>query len=333
MSTGTRPAQAPRRLSVATFKDPDQYVDAMAIEGARIGGGTHGTFNASIGRLQLDGVHIILSSINTPMTLISKSPDDHLFSFGGNQGAVRRISGQDVPDNHLMHTRPNDALSTNNLSGQTRTYAGIVISREVLAVAGPSLMGMDPRVPLNDNALFATSPGVLPNLVKRFDDMIRIATDAPTILHEPAVLRALSGTLIAELTRCLAASRPVPEPVRLHRRRRIITKLIDLMEEQPEEMLSMTDVCQALRVPERTLNLLCQEFFGISAMRYVRGRRMDHVRRSILTTDPGRSSVTAIATQFGFWDLGRFAQAYRERYDELPSRTMQRMTSGQASPF
>jgi AraC-like DNA-binding protein len=310
---------------VATFKDPDHYVHTMAIDGARIGGGAHGTFNASIGRLDLDGVRIIVSSINAPMTLISKSPDDHLFSFGGNQGAVRRISGQDVPDNHLMHSRPNDVLSTNNLSGHTRTYAGIVIPRDVMAIAGPSLMGMDPRVPLNDNALFATSPGLLPDLVRRLDKIIQIAADTPAITHDPVVLRALSGTLVADLMRCLATSRPTPEPVRLHRRRHIIAKLIELMEEQPEEMLSMTDVCQALNVPERTLNFLCQEFFGVSAMRYVRGRRMDHVRRCMLNTDPAHASVTAIATRYGFWDLGRFAQAYRNRYGERPSRTIQRI--------
>ena len=316
--------QAAPRVSVATFRDPDQYVHAMAIDGARIGGGAHGTFNASIGRLSLGGVRIILSSINAPMTLISKAPDDHLFSFGGNEGAVRRISGQDVPDNHLMHSRPNDALSTNNLSGETRTYAGIVIPLDVMAIAGPSLMGVDPRVPLNDNALFAAPPGVLQDLAKRIGDIIQVAAESPSIAQEPAVLRAMSGTLVAALTRCLTAGRPLPEPAPLNRRRRVIAKLIELMDEHPEDMLSMTDVCQALAVPERTLNLLCQEFFGISAMRYVRGRRMDHVRRCILSTDPARANITTIATRFGFWDLGRFAQAYRDRYGELPSHTLRR---------
>jgi hypothetical protein len=37
-----------------------------------------------------------------------------------------------------------------------------------------------------------------------------------------------------------------------------------------------------------------------------------------------RSTVTDIATRFGFFELGRFPVRYRQRFDEKPSETLAR---------
>jgi AraC-like DNA-binding protein len=325
MPTGDTPAQEPPRVFVRTFDDPDDYVSTIAIDSARAAATTtRGTFHASMGYLKLNDVNISTGSTSSPVTVIGKVPDSHVFTFGATPGSPRRISGRDVPDNHLIHLRPKDTLFASSPTPEARRFSGIAIPYEILATSGPTMMGVDPRVPLNDNALFAAPSGALPDLVTRIDEAIAMATASPSIAFEPAVVRALSGSLIAALIRCLTAGRPLPDTAPLHRRRRIARKLIELMDDRPEDMLSMTHVCDALGVPERTLNLLCREFFGISAMRYVRGRRMDHVRRLLLTADPAHASITAFATQFGFWDLGRFAEAYRDRYGELPSHTLHR---------
>jgi AraC-like DNA-binding protein len=325
MPLGETVVQEPPRVFVRSFNDPDDYVSTIAIDSARAAGTIRGSFRASMGYFKLNDVNISTGSTSSPVTVIGTVPDSHVFTFGATPGSPRRISGRDVPDNHLIHLRPKDTLFASSPTDEPRRFSGIAVPYEVMATRGPTMMGIDPRVPLNDNALFAAPAGALPDLVTRIDEAIRMAEISPSVAFEPTVLRALSGSLITALIRCLTAGRPLPDPAPLHRRRRIIRKLIELMDERPEDMLSMTDVCDALGVPERTLNLLCREFFGISAMRYVRGRRMDHVRRLLLTNDPARASVTAFATQLGFWDLGRFAQAYRDRYGELPSQTLHRI--------
>ena len=89
-------------------------------------------------------------------------------------------------------------------------------------------------------------------------------------------------------------------------------------------MLSLPDLCAEVGVAERTLNLACQEFLGQGAMQYARGCRLDHVRRTLLISDPASTQVTGVAMRYGFWELGRFAQAYHLRFGESPSKTLRR---------
>jgi transcriptional regulator GlxA family with amidase domain len=108
------------------------------------------------------------------------------------------------------------------------------------------------------------------------------------------------------------------------RHRRIVANLEHALRERPEEMLSLSALCAEVGVAQRTLNLACEEFLGQSAMRYARGRRLDHIRQCLLTSDPGATTVTEVAMRYGFWELGRFAQAYRLRFGEHPSTTLRR---------
>lgn len=52
--------------------------------------------------------------------------------------------------------------------------------------------------------------------------------------------------------------------------------------------------------------------------------RLARVRDALLAADPVGASVTAAATAWGFTHLGRFSEAYRRRYGELPSVTLRR---------
>jgi AraC-like DNA-binding protein len=319
MQSGESPSQASGRLFSGAFNNPDTYVSSIAVDSARSPGLVGGPFQARLGILRLGSVNIAAGSATAPVAMTGESPDMHVFTLGPSAGPPRRASGQDLSDDDLFHFRPAEGMSSSS-----SIFGAVSIQFDAMAASGPAITGRDPRVPRNDNALFTTPPGMMPRLFARIEDLLRLAEASPTIVAEPAVTRTLAGSLVADIAHCLTAGRHVTEPAPLHRRRRIIAKLIDLMNECPEDMLSSADVCQKLAVPERTLNLLCQEFLGMSMMRYVRACRMDQVRRRLLATDPARANVTTVATQFGFWDLGRFAQAYRERYGELPSRTIQR---------
>jgi AraC-like DNA-binding protein len=84
----------------------------------------------------------------------------------------------------------------------------------------------------------------------------------------------------------------------------------------------MPEVSRAIGVSSRTLRAACQMQLGLSPHAYLMLRRMQAVRRTLLQADPVIARVTAIATEHGFWELGRFAQKYRQIFGETPSKTL-----------
>lgn len=56
----------------------------------------------------------------------------------------------------------------------------------------------------------------------------------------------------------------------------------------------------------------------------LRGIRLERVRDQLLVADPAATTVTAVAQQWGFAHLGRFAGSYAERFGENPSTTLRR---------
>lgn len=97
----------------------------------------------------------------------------------------------------------------------------------------------------------------------------------------------------------------------------------EYMRAHPEQALTVESLAQEVGVSGRTLFEGFRKFLGVSPMRYLRDLRMDCARRDLL--DPAKPrSVTAIATHWGFYQLGRFACEYRRRFDEQPHETMAR---------
>ena len=99
-----------------------------------------------------------------------------------------------------------------------------------------------------------------------------------------------------------------------------------MVEENPEEALYIPEICKAIRVSGRTLRMVCQEHLGMGPKRYLLLRRMHLVRRALHEATTRATSVTEIATRYGFWHLGRFAVEYHCLFGEAPSATHRRQS-------
>ena len=103
-----------------------------------------------------------------------------------------------------------------------------------------------------------------------------------------------------------------------------LTPVLQYIEANAESDLTPETLARAARVSVRTLHAAFQQQLGESPMAYVRRIRLGRVRAELLRSDPSQVRVTDVAMRWGFMHLSRFAEQYREQFNELPSVTLHR---------
>jgi AraC family ethanolamine operon transcriptional activator len=120
-------------------------------------------------------------------------------------------------------------------------------------------------------------------------------------------------------------SAEVVEP--LHSRARIARAVLNVLHERLDDPPSITELCLAIGARERTLHLSCFEAFGRPPAKLLAELRLNAAHRALLHPDKD-TSVTAVATLYGFTHFGRFSAIYRRQFGELPSATLSKARGG-----
>jgi AraC-like DNA-binding protein len=102
---------------------------------------------------------------------------------------------------------------------------------------------------------------------------------------------------------------------------RVVRRAETFIAEHASEPLRLSDIADAAGVPVRTLLHSFRKFRDVSPMQLVREARIDR-SRALLMQASESDRVADIALNCGFVNLGRFANAYRERFGETPSATL-----------
>src|SRR5579871_3259996 len=123
------------------------------------------------------------------------------------------------------------------------------------------------------------------------------------------------------MVRCLADVAGVEAPNVGRRHAAIVARFEDFLAANPDRAIYLTEICAAIGVAERTLCAACEEHLGMGPIRFLNLRRMHLAHRALLRADSSNTTVTTIATDHGFWELGRFSVTYRDLFGESPSET------------
>jgi transcriptional regulator GlxA family with amidase domain len=95
-----------------------------------------------------------------------------------------------------------------------------------------------------------------------------------------------------------------------------------LLDARRGEPVSIAQLCAVAGVSERSLRNAFYDVRGMSPKRSAVHARLVEVRRALSDARGGRGAVTTIATDHGFFELGRFAGAYKAVFGETPSETL-----------
>jgi transcriptional regulator GlxA family with amidase domain len=104
----------------------------------------------------------------------------------------------------------------------------------------------------------------------------------------------------------------------------IVFKVEDIAHRRTGETLHIKFLCIACGVGQRTLRNAFRSIHGKTPYRHLCDLRMQEAREALLHPGSSTVTVTAVAMQFGFLELGRFSVAYRSTFGECPSATLRR---------
>jgi AraC family ethanolamine operon transcriptional activator len=92
--------------------------------------------------------------------------------------------------------------------------------------------------------------------------------------------------------------------------------------EPGREDITITELCDAANISERTLEYAFRERYGMTPKKFSLVYRLNRVRKQLRKTEPGTALVSEIARQYGLWHMSQFATDYRRHFGESPSATL-----------
>ena len=98
-----------------------------------------------------------------------------------------------------------------------------------------------------------------------------------------------------------------PDALRQHPLPGDLKKAVDYIRDHPNGKMSIADLVAHCGVSERTLRKHFRTFMAVSPLNYWRHLRLA-AARSYLLEGSNTTSVTEVATRFGFTHISRFAQ-------------------------
>ncbi len=134
--------------------------------------------------------------------------------------------------------------------------------------------------------------------------------------------QGLEAEVIEHLSIMLGSSRPANLNLNQQRCRTIAYWVRDYLDAHLDRPVGIEEICAVFELRPRTLHYAFKSCFGVSPVMYHRFRRMQLVRAHLLVRDPANPTVTQLATDHGFFHLGRFATDYKAVFGETPAHTL-----------
>jgi AraC-like DNA-binding protein len=308
--------------AVRTFTDPDAYHAAIRdahAEGVVTG---RGDFRAESTAIRLDRLSLQRASETLPrVTYSAVDPKQFGFVFVTHPGRQVYINGLELSPGEVIMFRAGS--EGHNRSSAACQWGSIALTHEDAAAAGQAVIERELTAPPFTHPVKPPAP-LLSRLLNLHEAAGHLAKTAPDILAHPEVARAMEQALVHAMVSCIGGGESAENGSAHHRHAAVMRRLEAVLEANPDRILYLAELCAATGASDRTLRACCQEHLGMSPMRYLWLRRMNLARGALRMADPAAATVTEIATNHGFWELGRFSVAYRSLFGEAPSAALRR---------
>ena len=127
--------------------------------------------------------------------------------------------------------------------------------------------------------------------------------------------RAVIEAVTANVAAGMLSERDGPFPSAL----KVVRQAEEYLDARPTEPVHISEICSHLHVSRRTLHRAFHEALGTGPIAFLRHRRLCAVHTALRAPKDIRT-ISDIAMQFGFQNLGSFSGYYHQLFGEYPSR-------------
>jgi AraC-like DNA-binding protein len=305
---------------VLSFDDPFSCQTAVQGGQVEILPTTRGTFRAELTQIGMNKVWMQRFSLAQPIiSTAAANADRKVVGFLTDDGSPQlQHCGLEVAPHHML-VYGNDVL--HQRSQRAVQYATMSVPQDDFPTLAKTIIGRE-FLEGSQISVLRPDPSLMSRLVKLHKAVIQLAHDTPEILLMPEIFRALENDLLHTMVRCLAHGASVESSPGDRRHSSLMGRFEEFLDANFDRPIYLAEICAAIGAAERTLRAACEEHLGMGPIRFLTLRRMHLVRAALFSGDAGETTVTKIATDHGFWELGRFAVAYRNMFGESPSATL-----------
>lgn len=307
---------------VFVFDDPHQYGAAIRAAQIEMYPTAAGKFHSELVQCDLGAVWMQHMSEDKPRVaygVVDRTRIIIEFLTGSDQQPMKHSGIDVVPGEVIINGSP----VAHRRSFDSCQFGTMSLSNEYLAELSQKLLGHSIAKPQVTQSI-RPHPQALSGLQALHDASTQLARKEPSKLRQPEIARTLEQGLARSMIYCIADSEAEFQHTENMRRSTVISRLEEVLASHRDRPLHLAEICQATGIPERTLRVYCHEHLGVGPIKYLWLRRMFLVRAALLRASAAVASVTGIASDYGFWELGRFAVQYRTLFGERPSETLHR---------
>ena len=326
MNSHIEPLSRYTRLST---RDPEELECFLATKNLEVEVSTskphRPKLDSVINAYYLPNTYVSYLRYRTPVALIARGdrPDFSLSlpakgSFSLNLGSKEILGGKDVG------TLGSPTYDQRTVLNEDSSRYGISLSQNIVVRMLESMLGKPLSAPLQftPKVELQTSAGrSLTSLINMFvkdvsSDIHAFGHSMVSMQFEQLLISMLLANQPHNYSKALSTPTPSLAP-------RDVKRVLDYIQEHLPEPISLPELVAISGVPGSSLFAHFKKFTGKSPLNYVCEQRLARARQNLIN---GKRSdtVTAIATRWGFTQLGRFSGLYCKTYGELPRETLRR---------
>ena len=164
---------------------------------------------------------------------------------------------------------------------------------------------------------FTGNAGTVQDVIPRLETLVASLSDVQLNAEaaefwKRAVIEAITSNVVAAWP--AEPDGPLPSALK------VVRRVEEYLDAQTTDVVHISQICSQLHLSRRTLHRAFHEALGLGPIAFLRYRRLCAVHTTLRAADDVRT-ISDLAMQHGFQNLGRFSGYYHQLFGEYPSET------------